>query len=355
MDLKALGWCAFFEEAFRMYAEAGFEPARIVSRQGNLYTALSGLGELRGKVSGRMRYECAEGADMPAVGDWVAAKGNPGTGLMTMRAVLPRRTKFERADYNKGAYLGDQVVCANVDVLFVVAGLDQELSEDRLQRYLAQGSASGAKTVVVLNKADLCANLDEVKGMAKAVTRDAPVVVASAVTGAGLRELRAFLPEGITGSMVGPSGAGKSTIINALLGEERFKTCDVRKSDAKGRHTTTHRELVILPGGGMLIDNPGMRGMGVTGDQSLVASAFGDIEELIHRCRFSDCQHRTEPDCAIKAAIESGSLTERRWKDYKRLQRELWVIARKKSQRSRLGREQSVAIKRRQRFEREGF
>jgi ribosome biogenesis GTPase len=352
MDLKTLGYDSFFAEKFKPF-EGEFVPARITGRQANLYTALAECGELRGKVSGKLRYECANGASFPAVGDWVAIKANADTGQMTIHALLPRKTKFERADYNGGAYVGDQIVSANIDVIFVVAALDQELSENRIVRYLAQGSASGAETVLVLNKADVCEDTGTAIEIARKAARDTKIVMASAVTGAGLPEMAAHLGAGVTGSLVGPSGAGKSSLINLLLGEDKLRVGGVRKGDYKGRHTTTWREMVILPGGGLLIDNPGMRSIGVTGDEGLVAAAFDDVEALIRQCKFSDCQHRTEPGCAVKAAIADGKLTDERFENYKRLQREIYIIGVKKSQRARMGADLSRAIKRREMAERE--
>ena len=352
MDLKTLGWDSVFKAGFEPF-EGEFVPARISGRQANLYTALAECGELRGKVSGKLRYECANGASFPAVGDWVAIKANAETGQMTIHALLPRKTKFERADYNNGAYVGDQIVSANIDVIFVVAALDQEVNENRIVRYLAQGSASGAEAVLVLNKADLCKDTGTAMETARKAARDTEIVMASAVTGAGIQEIAAHLKPGITGSLVGPSGSGKSSLINALLGEDRLRVGGVRKGDYKGRHTTTWREMVMLPGGGMLIDNPGMRSIGITGDEGLVAAAFDDVEALIKQCKFSDCQHRTEPGCAIKAAIADGHLAEERFENYKRLQREIYIVSVKKSQRSRRGADLTKAVKRRDRSERE--
>jgi len=355
MNLEKLGWDSSFEEAFQECRRKGLEPVRIVSREGSLYTALGESGEHRGKMSGRMRYELAESGDFPAVGDWVAIEGKPKTGSMTIQAVLPRRSKFVRATYNKGNYVGDQVICANVDFLMIVVGLDEEFNANRLERYLAQASASGSKPVVILNKTDLCRNLKGILRQAKAVAKVTPVIALSAKSGAGLNRLREFLSEGKTGSLVGPSGVGKSTIINALLGEERFDTNEVRNYDGKGRHTTKHRELVLLPGGGMLIDNPGMRGIGVTGDQDVIGSTFEDVETLAKQCKFSDCQHKTEPGCAIKAAIEDGTLSREHFENYKRLQRELWIVSMRKSERARLGKDIAVASRKRRKMEKEGL
>jgi ribosome biogenesis GTPase len=312
------------------------------------------MGELRGKMTGRMRFETAQGIDYPAVGDWVAVKGNAGTGLMQIRAVLPRRTQLLRADYNKGGYLGDQVISANVDVLFTVMGLDTEINENKLLRFLAQANVSGAAVVVILNKADLCDDVAAAESAARNVAKDIPVLTVSASTGKGIGEIRKFLEVGVTGSLIGPSGVGKSSIINALLGENVLTVGEVRDSDSKGRHITTWRELVVLPGGGMLIDNPGMRSFGITGDETVIATEFGDIEQLVGQCKFRNCQHMTEPGCAVKQAIAQGSLQKERFDNYLKLQRELAIVSVAKSQRSRVRQSNSAAARRRKRFEETG-
>lgn len=354
MDLKLLGWDATFEKSFQMYVEDGFIPARITSRQANLYTAIAEMGELRGKMTGRLRYETAQGSDYPTVGDWVAVKGNAETGFMQIHGILPRKTQLVRADYNNGAYVGDQVISANLDVLFAVMGLDSEFNGNKLLRFLAQANVSGAKTVVILNKADLCDDVAAAEKAAREVAKDLPILTVSGTTGNGIQEIRKFLGVGITGSLIGPSGVGKSTIINALLGEDQLKVGDVRESDSKGRHTTTWRELVVLPGGGMLIDNPGIRSFGITGDENLIATEFGDVELLISQCKFGNCQHITEPGCAIKNAIAKGDLPKERFDNYLKLQRELAIVSVAKSQRSRVRQANLTMSKRRKKFEETG-
>lgn len=347
MDLEKLGWSPFFEREFEIYREAGFEPLRVVAQQGNIYTAVGRQGEFNGKVTGRMRYECAQMGDYPAVGDWIVAKINPETGSMFIRAVLPRKTKFTRARTNKGGYIGEQVVSANLDVLLVVIGLDQDISSGRLQRYVAQASTSGAEIIIILNKSDLCLDTEKAVDTVKKAAGELPIITSSASEGTGLDEILKYLGPGKTGSLVGISGVGKSTLINAILGEEQMKTGHVRKGDSKGRHTTTHRELIFLPGGGMLIDNPGMRGMGLDGDEEMVSAMYEDVEAVISRCKFSDCQHATEPGCAVKSAIANGSLSEERFRSYIQFKKELYILSVAKSQRSRVRREVSAAIKRR--------
>ena len=353
MDLKALGWDAAFEEAFRPFGEAGFAPARITSLQANLYTAIGTEGEFKGKITGKMRHKCSQMGDYPAVGDWVAVTANVETGVMQIHGVLPRRSTLTRARTDKDEYVGAQVISANVDVVFVVAALDQELNLARLQRYAAQASVSGARTVLVLNKADLCADPGKALSSARVALRNVDIIAVSAATRAGLETLLGNLKMGETGTLVGPSGAGKSTLINVIMGNNDLATGAVRGYDSKGRQTTTHRELVVLPGGGMLIDNPGMRSLGLEGDESMIAAAYEDVEALTRACKFSDCQHRTEPGCAIKAALADGTLDEGRLASYKKFQREIYILGVKKSQRSREGAGLSKAIKRRQKFEKE--
>lgn len=348
MNLEKLGWCSFFEEAFEAYGEAGFVPLRVIAHQGNLYTAIGEGGEFSGKVTGRMRYECAQMGDFPAVGDWIVAKINTDTGTMFIRAVLPRRTKFTRARLNKGAYVGEQVVSANVDVLFIVNGLDQDFSAGRIQRYVAQAAPSGAEIVIVLNKADLCPDVGAVLGSLNEVVDGVPVIVSSAVSGEGLDAMLSYLGKAKTGSLVGISGVGKSTLINAILGDGELKTGEVRDYDSKGRHTTTHRELIMLPNGAMLIDNPGMRGMGLDGSEVAVSSMYEDVESIMRQCKFRNCQHITEPGCAIKDALASGNLSKDRYRSYLQFQKELLILSYGKRYRSRIRSEVTRALKRRE-------
>ena len=283
-------------------------------------------------VSGRFRFEALASSDYPAVGDWVTVADGQEPAVIT--AVLPRRSAFVRsaadASRRSAGHLADeQVLAANVDVAFLVAGLDRDFNLRRLERYLAVAWSSGVRPVIVLNKADIAADLDgrllEVEAIAPAV----PIVILSALTGDGLEALAPYLNPGDTAVVLGSSGVGKSTLLNALLGEERQATAAVREDDSRGRHTTTHRELFDLPGGAMLIDTPGIRSLEIAGADEGVETAFEDIAALAAGCRFSDCRHRGEPGCAVDAAIDDGRLTEARLESHRKLERELAHAERK--------------------------
>ena len=333
LRLSELGWDDGLARDFEPFRERGLEPARVIKQLRDLSLLAGERGELSGEVSGKFRHEALDRSAYPVVGDWVAMEPYAGDAAV-IHAILPRRGAFARKA--AGEAVEAQVVAANIDTVFLVSGLDGDLSLRRIERYLAAAWESGAAPVILLNKADLRPDLEEVLGEVALVARGAPVVALSALEGGGIDALRPYLAPRRTVALLGSSGVGKSTLINRLLGEERFRTAEVSDPEAgRGRHTTTTRELVVLPGGALLIDTPGMRELQPwTGDDGL-DRPFSDIEDLAAHCRFLDCSHEREPGCAVRAAIEAGTLDGRRLEGFLRLRRELRAQALKKDVRSR--------------------
>ena len=322
-DLATLGWDGDWDAAFAPHRERGLVPGRVAVRHRGAYDVLGPEGELRARVSGRLRHEASSPADLPVVGDWVALEPRD-PGPATIHAVLPRRRAIaRRAPHDSGSSLArEQVLAANVDLVFAVASLADELRPRVLERYLALAWESGAQPVILLTKADLAPDPEAVAAAVSAVGGEVPVHAVSARTGLGLDAVRSHLAPGVTAALLGPSGAGKSTLVNTLAGEELLATGALRRTGA-GRHTTTRRELIVLPGGGLVVDNPGMRELHLWAADERLGEAFADIADLERQCRFSDCRHETEPGCAIKAALAEGALAPERWRHYRELQHEL--------------------------------
>ena len=293
--LKKLGWNAFFGEAFREYA-IGHEPGRVSGVNKNGCKVYTVIGEVQARVPGKLRRDGC----LPAVGDWVAlARDDLGT--FTIQAVLPRKSKLSRKD--AGRVTGEQVMVTNLDTAFIMTSLNRDLNLRRLERYLAVARQSGAEPVIVLNKADICDEVEAKVNDVRAIAPDVSIFAISATTGAGLGQLSPYLQEGRTVALLGSSGVGKSTLINALEGTERQKVAEIREDDSRGRHTTTARELILLEGGGVIVDNPGMRELQLWDAGEGLQGTFADIERLAAQCKFSDCQHVSEPGCAVKRAI----------------------------------------------------
>ena len=319
-----LGWNAEFEEAFAPHAGDGLEPARVTVQNRGLYLVAGDDGEREAEITGRLRHEAEGGSDLPAVGDWVALRPSQGDGRATIAAVLPRRSKLSRKVPERE--LEEQVLAANVDVIFIVTSLNRELRLRRLERYLATAWESGATPVILLTKSDLADDAAARRAEVESIAFGVPVHVVSAVTGEGLDELPPYFTGHSTGAFLGSSGVGKSTLINALAGQELQATAEIRASDDRGRHTTTRRELIVLPDGGIVIDSPGMRELQLWESEDGMDTTFADVNELMSRCRFSDCSHEQEPGCAVKRALADGSLARERWESYTRLQRELRAL-----------------------------
>ncbi len=341
--LAQFGWTPALEEAFVPHAADGLEPARVAVEHRDAYLLYTARGERWAELAGRLRHAAGSRDDLPAVGDWVAATP---TDPALVQAVLPRRTKFSRTAATDHGQTVEQIVAANVDVVFLTAGLDGDLNARRLERYLTLGWESGAEPVVVLTKTDLCDDVAAAVLEVEAVAVGVPVHPVSSVTGEGVEPLRRYFVEGRTVAALGSSGVGKSSLVNRLAGDELMAVGELR-ADGRGRHTTTTRELLLLPGGGLFLDTPGMRELRLWESDSGLEATFEDVAAAAARCRFSDCAHETEPDCAVREAIADGSLTADRLASWRKLQNELRHLAVKQDVRL-----QAEARKERRRFAR---
>ncbi len=334
VDLALYGWDAGWAGAFGPYAAEGLTPARVAIEYNHLLRLYTAKGDIRGQHSGKLLHEAAGRHAMAAVGDWVAIRANPGERSATIEAILPRRSHFSRKA--AGELTEQQVVAANIDVVYIVMGLDRDYNPRRLERYLVMAKESGATPQVLLSKADLSdvveAQLDETRAVAPGVD----VYAVSVRDGRGVDRVRSALRAGQTGTLLGSSGAGKSTLINQLLGHEMLATAEVRAHDSRGRHTTRHRQLVPMPGGGLLIDTPGMRELQLWTEPDAPQASFEDIDALAAGCHFTNCQHRSEPRCAVREALAEGRLDAARVESFHKLQEEARVLGAKQDVRARV-------------------
>jgi ribosome biogenesis GTPase / thiamine phosphate phosphatase len=304
MTLADYGWNEALAHTFAPHAAAGLEPARVVCElRRNFYAVQTDSGEVLAECGGGFFHIARAPEQFPVVGDWVAVRRRAGEQRADLHAVLPRHTKFSRRA--SGSEEIEQIVAANIDTVFLVSGLDRNFNPKRIQRFLVAAKESGAEAVVILNKADVCADTDAVRREIEQLVPGVPVLVTSAETRKGLKALTAtYAKSGRTLAFVGSSGVGKSSLINALLrDDEALPTGEVREKDSKGRHTTTRRELVITPSGALVIDTPGMRELQLWGIEDGIEEAFADIKALALRCRFTDCGHTNEPGCAVRVAL----------------------------------------------------
>ena len=326
MNLRALGWDSFFEKNFEPYARQGFAAGRVVLQHNRIYELYTEAGEASAEIAGRLKYHAGGSKDLPAVGDWVVLRvPEGGRGTAVIEDVLPRKSMFSRRA--AGRETEEQVVAANIDTLFLVMGLDHDFNLRRVERYLIMARESGARAAVLLNKADVTEDAAEKVKEVERVALDVPVYLLSAKQSLGLEQLAPYTGPGQTVSLVGSSGVGKSTIINRLLGREKQRTSEVRAGDDRGRHTTTHRELMLLPTGGLVIDTPGMRELQLLVRDRGLQETFEEIEELSSQCRFRDCRHEGEPGCAVREALGRGDLDAERYANYRKMQQEMAELA----------------------------
>jgi ribosome biogenesis GTPase len=334
MRLEDWGWTPYFAEQFKPWAKTGYLPARVIRGEKNYFRVCTESGELTVRFAGKLRHQADGRADLPVVGDWVAVEPQSEQ-RGVIQALLARKSFFARnlPGRRKGKgreRIEQQGIAANVDLVLVISGLDRDFNLRRIERYLTLVGGSGAEAVVLLNKADLCADPQGSKTQVEAIASGAPVHFCCARNAQQIEFLFSYLQPGRTLAMLGSSGVGKSTILNSLLGEQRQKVGEINETIGRGRHTTTHRELFLMPQGGILMDNPGMRELHLWGEEEDLAQSFTDVEALAGGCRFNDCRHHTEPDCAVLQAVAEGALSLARLSSYQKLKDELAQLQRRR-------------------------
>lgn len=333
-NLQTMGFKPFFEESFVSYADQGYTVGRVALEHKHLYRVYTEQGDLLADVAGKLRYQAAGRQDFPAVGDFVVMSVRPEEGKATIHAVLPRTSKFSRKI--AGTTTEEQIVAANVDTVFLVNALNNDFNLRRIERYLIMAWESGATPVIILSKADLCEDVEERLAQVESIAIGVPIHIISSVQNEGIDALLPYVGPGQTVALLGSSGVGKSTLTNRLVGREVQLVNEAREGDDRGRHTTTHREMIQLPQGGLMIDTPGMRELQLWEADEGFSDSFADIEEIAENCRFRDCTHKSEPGCAVQGALREGVLDQGRYNSYVKLQRELAYLARKDDARAQL-------------------
>ena len=325
MALTKLGWNAGRSEQFAPYLAKGFIPARVAVEDKHFYRVWTVDAEITAQVTGKFVHETRrDHAKLPKVGDWVAVKLIPNEEKATIHAILPRTTQITRK--TSGRNTAAQILATNIETVFLVTAADPTFNAARLERMLVMGHESGARPVVILNKIDLCDDLDAKLAEATRAAGDALVLAVCALTGRGMKKLAALIKPGDTVAFIGTSGVGKSSLINQLYGEDLMPTIEVRTQDSKGRHTTSWREMIFLPKGGVVIDTPGMREFHIWDASQGARETFPEIEMLAPRCHFRDCTHTKEKDCAVQAALANGTLPRDRHESFVKLQLEIGYL-----------------------------
>jgi ribosome biogenesis GTPase / thiamine phosphate phosphatase len=327
LNLNLIGKNECIEKDFEVYKQQEYTLGRVALEHKRMYRVWTENGEPLCEVSGKFSFLATGREDYPAVGDWVVLQERVNENRGTIHAILPRSSKFSRK--SAGLVTEEQIVAANVDTIFLVNSLNEDLNLRRIERYLLLTWESGANPVIILSKADLCQNIEEKLAEVETVALGVPIITISALENSGLENLDAYLQPGKTVALLGSSGVGKSTITNILLGTEKQLVQEIRSDDDKGKHTTTHREMILLPNGAVLIDTPGMRELQLWESSDALAESFSDIEVLMENCRFRDCKHEKEPGCAVHIAIGNGELSKDRLNSYKKLLKELAYLDRK--------------------------
>jgi ribosome biogenesis GTPase / thiamine phosphate phosphatase len=333
-DLTSFGWSEFFEVNFQSYEGKGYTCGRVAVEHKNLFRLYTQYGEVLAEISGKLRHEAVNRQDLPVVGDWVLIRSRPESGRVTIHAVLPRRTSFARKI--AGSRTEQQIVGANIDTVFLLTSLNQDFSLRRIERYLLLAWESSANPIIILSKSDLCDRVADAIDEVQTVARGVPIYAISVVTGSGLQDIAQYFKRGQTVALLGSSGVGKSSLINHFAGVDRLRVQTVRESDDRGRHTTTHRELVLIPDGGIVLDTPGMRELQLWDNNESLQLVFDDIEALAGRCFFGDCRHQDEPRCAVREALLAGTIDTGRYESYEKLQKELKYQVRRRDKQSEI-------------------